>query len=103
MNRPRKSRRLRGALRYLVFTWYAGVVSGPQQKPIGSKPIPGRKAHGRSRISNGQDLLIDGRRDIANAVLADQSGADYGEAAQGHQLTWLLPRAGRERMGTLLR
>ena len=28
---------------------------------------------------------IDGRRDIANAILADQSGADHGEAAQGHQ------------------
>ena len=24
---------------------------------------------------------IDGRRDIANAILADQSGADHGEAA----------------------
>ena len=46
---------------------------------------------------------IDGRRDIANAILADQSGADHGEAAQGHQPTWLLPRAVRERMGTLLR
>ena len=37
---------------------------------------------------------IDGRRDIANAILADQSGAD--EAEQGQ-------RAVRERMGTLLR
>ena len=53
---------------------------------------------------------VDGRRhrcadyrDIANAILADQSGADHGEAAQGHQPTWLLPRAVRERMGTLLR
>jgi hypothetical protein len=27
----------------------------------------------------------DGRRDIANAILADQSGADNGEAAQGQQ------------------
>ena len=42
-------------------------------------------------------------RDIANAILADQSGADHGEAAQGHQPTWLLPRAVRERMDTLLR
>jgi len=25
---------------------------------------------------------IDGRRDIANAILADQSGADHGEAAR---------------------
>ena len=46
---------------------------------------------------------IDGRRDIANAILADQSGADHGEAAQGHQPTWRLPRAVRERIGTLLR
>ena len=46
---------------------------------------------------------IDGRRDIANAILADQSGADHGEAAQGHQPTWLLPCAViRERMGTPL-
>ena len=27
---------------------------------------------------------IDGHRDIANAILADQSGADHAEAAQGH-------------------
>ena len=75
----------------------------------GVRPIPGRKAHGRSRISNGRD--IDGRsivarsyRDIANAILVDQSGAaDHGEAAQGHQPTWLLPRAVREHMDTLLR
>jgi hypothetical protein len=46
---------------------------------------------------------IDGRRDTANAILADQSGADHGEAAQGQQPTRLLPRAIRERMGTLLR
>ena len=46
---------------------------------------------------------IDGRRDIANAILADQSRADYGEAARGQQPTWPLPRAVRERMGTLLR
>ena len=32
-------------------------------------------------------------RDIANAIFADQSGADQGEAAQGHQPTWLPPRA----------
>jgi hypothetical protein len=44
-----------------------------------------RKVYGRSRISNGRDLLpdIDGRsiiarryRDIANAILVDQGGAD---------------------------
>jgi len=34
-------------------------------------------------------------RDIANAILADQSVADHGEAAQGQQPTWLLPRADR--------
>ena len=45
---------------------------------------------------------IDGRREIANANLADQSGADHGKATQGQQPTWLLPRAIRERMGTLL-
>ena len=45
---------------------------------------------------------IDGRRDVVNAILADQSGADRGEAAQRHQPTWLLQRAVRERKGTLL-
>ena len=46
---------------------------------------------------------IDGRRDIVNAILTDQSGADHDEAARRQQPTWLLPRAVRERMGTLLR
>ena len=48
-------------------------------------------------------FAFDGRRDIANAILADQSGADHGEAARGQQPTWLLPRAVRERMGPRLR
>ena len=60
------------------------VTSGDvaQQKPIGSKPIPGRKAHGRSRISGtccryrGRSIVARRHRDIANAILADQSGAD---------------------------
>jgi hypothetical protein len=56
-----------------------------QRKPIGSKPVRGRKVYGRSRISNGRDVLpnIDGRsviarryRDIANAILVDQGGID---------------------------
>ena len=38
-----------------------------------------------------------------STIFADQSGADHGEAAQGHPPTWLLPRAVRERMGPLLR
>ena len=42
-------------------------------------------------------------RDIANAILADQIRANHGEASQGQQPTWLLSRAVRERMGTLLR
>jgi hypothetical protein len=54
-----------------------------QRKPIGSKPVRGRKVYGRSRISNGHDVLpdVDGRsviarryRDIANAIFVDQSG-----------------------------
>ena len=53
--------------------------------------------------ADGRSLVAWSYRDIANAILADQSGADRGEAAQGHQPTWLLPRAVRERMGTLLR
>jgi hypothetical protein len=55
-----------------------------QRKRVGSKPVPGRKAYGRSRVSNGHDVLpnVDGSiiarryRDIANAILADQGGAD---------------------------
>jgi hypothetical protein len=54
-----------------------------QRKPIGSKPVRGRKVYGRSRISNGHDVLpdVDGRsviarryRDIANAIFVDQAG-----------------------------
>ena len=46
---------------------------------------PERKAHGRSRITNGRDVLpnVDGRsiiarrfRDIVNAMIADHGGAD---------------------------
>jgi hypothetical protein len=57
-----------------------------QRKPIGSKPVRGRKVYGRSRISNGHDLLpdVDGRsliarryRDIANAIFVDQGGIDH--------------------------
>jgi len=57
-----------------------------QRKLIGSKPVRGRKIYGRSRISNGRDLLpdVDGRsviarryRDIANAILVDQGGIDH--------------------------
>lgn len=56
-----------------------------QRKPIGSKPVRGRKVYGRSRISNGHDVLpdVDGRsviarryRDIANAIFVDQAGVD---------------------------
>ena len=52
---------------------------------------------------DGRSIVARSYRDIANAILADQSGADHGEAAQGHPPSWLLPRAVRERMGTLLR
>jgi hypothetical protein len=58
--------------------------------PVRRKPTPRTRAadpksHGRSRISNGKDLLpnVDGRsiiarrfRDISNAILADQAGID---------------------------
>jgi hypothetical protein len=56
-----------------------------QRKRVGSKPVAGRKAYGRSRVSNGRDLLpdIDGRsiiarryRDITSAIMVDQGGAD---------------------------
>jgi hypothetical protein len=55
------------------------------RKPIGRKPVRGRKIYGRSRVSNGRDVLpdVDGRsviarryRDITSAILIDQGGAD---------------------------
>jgi hypothetical protein len=39
--------------------------------------------------STARSIVARSYRDIANAILADQSGADHGEAAQGHQPTWL--------------
>ena len=56
-----------------------------RRKRVVRKPAAEPKSYGRSKISNGRDLLpdIDCRslvarryRDIASAVLADQSGAD---------------------------
>jgi hypothetical protein len=56
-----------------------------QQKSANSRAAYPRKSHGRSRVSNGHDLLpdVDGRsiiarryRDIANAIFVDQSGVD---------------------------
>ena len=57
-----------------------------QQKPIDSKPIPGRKGHGRSRISNGQDLLP-----ISTAVVTSRTPSSPIRAA---------PIAARRRKGT---
>jgi hypothetical protein len=63
----------------------AGTGEVAQRKRVGSRPVPGRKVYGRSRISNGRELLpdIDGRsviarrfRDISNAIVVDQGGAD---------------------------
>ena len=36
---------------------------------------------------DGRSIVARSYRDIANAIFADQSGADHGEAAQGHQPT----------------
>jgi hypothetical protein len=56
-----------------------------QSKSAGNRAAYPRKSHGRSRVSNGHDLLpdIDGRsiiarryRDITSAIMADQGGAD---------------------------
>ncbi len=50
-----------------------------------SRAKPMRKSHGRSRVSNGRDVLpnVDGRsviarryRDIISAIIADQGGVD---------------------------
>ena len=56
-----------------------------QRKPVGSKPVRGRKVYGHSRVSNGRDVLpdVDGRsviarryRDITRAILIDQGGVE---------------------------
>jgi hypothetical protein len=56
-----------------------------QQKQVGSKPVRGQKSYGRSRVSNGHDVLpdVDGRsiiarryRDITRAIFVDQGGVD---------------------------
>ena len=72
-------------------------------RPAKEPPEPDIEWPGLAADSDGRSIVARSYRDIANAILADQSGADQGEAAQGHQPTWLLPRAVRERMGTVLR
>ena len=58
-------------------------IAGPKYVPTARSADP--KAYGRSRLSNGNDLLpdVDGRspiarryRDISSAMLTDQGGAD---------------------------
>jgi len=67
------------------------------------RPEPDIEWPGLAADIDGRSIVARSCRDIANAILADQSGADHGEAAQGRQPTGLPPRAVRERMGTLLR
>jgi hypothetical protein len=54
-------------------------------KSVPRRSVSARKSHGRSRVSNGRDILpaVDGRsivarryRDIAAAILIDQGGLD---------------------------
>jgi len=40
---------------------------------------------GLAADSDGRSIVAPSYRDIANTFLADQSGADHGEAAQGQQ------------------
>jgi hypothetical protein len=56
-----------------------------RRKSAGSRAAYPRKSHGRSRVSNGHDVLpnVDGRsiiarrfRDIVSAILVDQGGVD---------------------------
>jgi hypothetical protein len=63
----------------------AGSSAKVTRKPPRSRSAVERKSHGRSRVSNGRDILadVDGRsliarryRDIVSAILADQGGAD---------------------------
>jgi hypothetical protein len=65
-----------------------GKMAGPlvQRKSVNSASAESRKSHGRSRITNGNGVLlpdIDGRsciarryRDVVSAILIDQGGAD---------------------------
>jgi hypothetical protein len=71
-------------------------AKGPRSEPDIEWP-------GLAADSDGRCIVAPSYRDIANTFLTNRSGADHGEAAQGHPPTWLLPRAVRERMGTLLR
>lgn len=67
----------------MEFVGVPGEVA--QRKRVGSKPVRGLKAYGRSLISNGHDVLpdVDGRsviarryRDITRAILVDQGGVE---------------------------
>ena len=52
---------------------------------------------------DGRSIVARSYRDIANAIFADQSGADHGRhtvTTKGTSRRWLLPRAVRERMGS---
>ena len=49
----------------------------------GPRPEPDIEWPGRAADSDGRSIVARSYRDIANAILADRSGADHGEAAQG--------------------
>ena len=53
------------------------------------RPEPDIEWLGLAADIDGRSIVARSCRHIANAILADQSGADHGEAAQGHKPTWL--------------
>jgi hypothetical protein len=87
LNYPRSDPRLAVAKAgdFHHVEWMEIIANPVPRKHVPRTPAADRKSHGRSRISNGKDLLpnVDGRsliarrfRDISNAILVDQGGAD---------------------------
>ena len=65
-----------------------------QQKPIGSKPIPGRKAHGRSRISTARrkPTIFDEREELLASdvlTLASRHSLTAGESCDGSTVAYV--------------
>ena len=77
--------------------WYQTGTRAEDPRPEPDIEWPGRAADPKAAASLRGAIVTS--RTPSSPIRA----ADHGEAAQGHQPTWLLPRAVRERMGTLLR
>ena len=70
----------------LMFRRTEEKATPSQQKPTGSKPIPGRKAHGRSRISSARrkPTIFDAVSRASDALtLAGRHSVTAGESCDG--------------------